>query len=85
MNAAGQDYYLVLVMRDLKRDSFVTAIIPKAIFDDYIDNKDVIDWNPKQKEWQIAVHLHDDGKLTLKNAGGTDITTQSKNRWNRIG
>lgn len=82
--AAGQDYYLTLVLRDSTANSFVAVIIPKAIFDDYKDNQDVIDWNPAQTSWQIAVHLHNDGKITLKNAGGTDITTQSKNRWNRI-
>jgi hypothetical protein len=82
--AAGQDYYLVLVLRDTKTASFVTAIIPKAIFDDYQDNQDVIDWSAEKNSWQIAVHLHDDGRITLKSAKGTDITTQSKNRWNRI-
>ncbi len=82
--AAGQDYYLTLVLRDSTTNSFVAVIIPKAIFDDYKDNADIVDWSAEKKSWQIAVHLHDDGRITLKNASGTDITTQSKNRWNRI-
>lgn len=82
--ASGQDYYLVLVMRDNTDESFISAVIPKAIFDDYKDNSDVIEWTESGASMQIAVHFHNNGSLTLKNVGGTDITAQSKNRWNRI-
>jgi hypothetical protein len=84
-NASGQDYYLVLVLRDEKNSSFVSAVIPKAIFDDYKDNQDVIDWDSSGSSMQISVHLHEEnGALTLKNKSGTDITSQTKNRWDRI-
>jgi hypothetical protein len=82
--AAGQDYYLVLVMRDSGDNTFVTAVIPKAIFDDYRDNQDVINWTDNGTNMQIAVHLHQNGSLTMKNVGGTDITNQAKDRWDRI-
>jgi len=82
--ASGQDYYLILVIRDSKDNSFVSAVIPKAIFDDYIADKDVIDWSESKQSFQIGVHLHNDGKLTLKNKKGKDITDKTKNRWDRI-
>jgi hypothetical protein len=82
--AAGQDYYLVLVMRDDVNDLFVAAVIPKQIFDDYRENQNVIDWNTQSTSMQVAVHLHTNGSITLKNVGGLDITSQTKNRWDRI-
>ncbi len=84
LNAAGQDYYLVLVMRDTNDERFVTAVIPKAIFDDYRDNEDVINWAEKGTTMQITIHLHQNGSLTLKNVSGTDVTNQTKDRWDRI-
>lgn len=80
----SQDSYLLLVMREHENESFVVAVIPKAILDDYIDNQDVIDWTDAGNCMKIGVHLHTNGSLTLKNVGGQDITSQTKNRWNRI-
>jgi len=80
----GQDFYLLLVMWDDTNKEFASAVIPKQVFDDYVDTKKVIDWNAKQQAYQIAVHLHKDGKLTMKNAGGEDVTQQIKDRWDRI-
>lgn len=81
---SSQDYYLMLVMRDPKQSKFVVSVIPKVIFDDYVAAGDIIDWDAKAKSWQIAVHLCDDGALTMRNAGGNDVTQQIKERWNRI-
>ncbi len=81
---SGQDFYLVLVMRDYVQESFVVSVIPKAILDDYIDNQDVFDWSETGTSMQIVVHLHTNGSLTLKNVGGLDVTAQTKNRWDRI-
>lgn len=82
--AAGQDYYLVLVMRDEKADSFVSAVLHSQTFDDLVTDADVGHWTRGKKEYQIVLHLHHDGSLTVKNQGGTDITKKAKNRWDRI-
>jgi hypothetical protein len=81
---ASQDYYLILVMRDAKKSQFVIAILPKITFDDYVAAGDIIHWNAGQQSWQIGVHLRDNGTITMKNAGGTDVTQQVKDRWDRI-
>jgi len=82
---AGQEYYLVLVMRDGKQNSFRTLVIPKVIFDDYVADRHIIVWDSTKETWQISVHLHDDGNVTLKNIGGEDVTKYTKDRWDRIG
>ena len=81
----GQDYYLLLVLRDPVKQEFVSAVIPKPILDDYIHDGDVFNWSDAKQSYQIGVHLHDNGTLTLKNKSGTDVTNQTKNRWDRIG
>lgn len=83
--AAGKNYFLVLVMRDDIKDDFTVAVIPSHMFDRYRRDGHVIDWNVKAIGLKIDLHLHTDGRLTIKNGTGKDITIQTKNRWDYIG